>query len=248
MRLTLASKSGSDSFNRGLSTERLVNLYPVPAPEGAMGQFELRSVPGLTAHCTLPGPFVRGLRRMDGSLYVVTKGAVYLVRDSGNIARVAEIPDDERTGLSSNRDTLTITTRGDYLVLKDRILTQPGFGRVTAEGSVAFLDQYTIIGERDGRQIEWTEAGLPSQRNGLYFASAEATDDPVVRVFTVAGYLVVMKTASSEMWASTSLGGFSAFARVPGGVVNTGLKGFNLVCAAGDQAFFVGNEIGRAHV
>lgn len=242
MRLTLASKSGSDSFNRGLSTERLINLYPVPAPEGAMGQFELRSVPGLAMHCNLPGPFVRGLRRMNEYLYVVTKGAVYVVRDSGNFARVAELPDDERTGLSSNRDALTITTQGDYLILKDGELTQPGSGRITAEGSVTFLDQYTIIGERDGRQIEWTEAGLPDQRNGLYFASAEATDDPVVRVLTVGGYLVVMKTGSTEIWGSTAAGGFQAFARVPGGVTNIGLKGFNLVCSAGDQAFFVGND------
>lgn len=242
MRLVLASKSAADSHDRGLMTERLINVYPVPASAGAMAQFELRAVPGMVAHCALPGPFLRGMKAVGGVLYVVTKGEVHRVRKNGTTSLIASIPDDPDTAISSNRDAITITADGDYLLIREGEVTQPGPGRINAEGSVTFLDQFTLLSERGGREVEWTEAGLPETRNGLYFKTAEANDDNNVRLFAVGGYLIVMKQESSELWANTQQGKFAAFARVAGGVSEIGLKAFNLITPAKDQAFFVGHD------
>ena len=242
MRLILASKSSRDGFDKGLSTERLINCYPTPAPEGAMSQFELRSVPGLVPHCTLPGPFLRGMKFVDGSLYAVVRGEIMQVRQDGTFSFIASIPDDPNTSISSNRDVITITAQGDYFIVQNGVVSQPGDGRITGEASVTFLDQYTVLCERNGREIEWTEAGQPDIRSGLYFATAEANDDKNVRLHAVGGYLVVLKERSTELWASTQTGGYSAFSRVPGGVMQVGLKAFNLITAAKDEAFFIGHD------
>ncbi len=241
MRLTLASKSSQDSRNKGLSTERAINVYPVPAMDGALAQFELRSVPGLISLCKLPGPFFRAFRRNGDFLFAVCKGKVYRIRRSGFFRLMGAIPDDPQTDISGNRDTVVITAGGDYFNLDSGHITQPDGGRLTAEGSLAFLNQFTVIGARGGREIEWTQAGLPAKRDGLYFATAEANDDEIVRVMAVGGYVAVFKEESSELWANSGAGS-SALSRVPGGVLQTGLKAFNLATIAGDQLFFIGND------
>ncbi len=235
-KLVLADKSARDPQNLAPTSERLINLYAVPAPTGATSSVILRSVPGTRSHVTLPGPFLRAMTSVEGVLYMVVRGALFRIR-GGTMEYLAAVDDDPVTTMAGHRDKLTISAGGNYYLFYDGI-TQPGSGRIVSVGSVAFADQFTLMSERGGREIEWTEVGQPDTRNALNFATAEGADDKIVRIATVGAYVVVFKERTSELW---SLQG-TDFLRVPGGVYDTGLLGPNLVAQMPGSLFFVGHD------
>lgn len=241
-KLILANKSAVDQLNKSIAGERLVNIFPVAAPEGSNTQFELRSVPGTRDFGQAPGPFFRAMRAVEGVLYAVAAGGLHLISRSGGVSFLAPVPDDPNTSMAGHRSAVTITADGGYFVWANEDIESPAPGRLGTVGSVAFLDQFTILGELSGREVEWTEVGTPGTRNGLNFKTAEARDDKIIRVMDNAAYFGVFKEQSSELWTSTGTGGFTAFERVQGGVTETGLKSFNLVCHASGRLFFVGHD------
>lgn len=241
-KLILATKSAADQQNRSLTGERLINCFPVPAPEGSGAQFEIRNVPGLRDFSTLQGPFLRAMAAADGLLYVVTAGGLYSVAENGVSTFLAALADDPNTSMTGHRDAVTIAAGGNYYVWSDGALTQPDPGRLALVSSVAFLDQFTILSEQGGREVEWTEVGNPLDRNGLYFATAEARDDKIIRILASDAYFAVFKEASAELWGNTLAGSLGAFTRVEGGVSSYGLLKFGLACRAGEQLFYVSQD------
>lgn len=246
MRLVFAAASTADAGNLSPTTERLINFYPASAPDGAKGSLILRNVPGLTGSAQVPGPFLRRLVASSEQLYAVCAGGLYSVGAGGNVVRLANVPDDENTTVAGYRTALSIAAGGAYLRYSGGNIVQPAGGRIVNVGSVAFLDQYIVIGERDGREVEWTEVGAPGVRDALQFATAEADDDSNVRVIRCGPYLAVMKAETTELWANTGASGedaeLSRFGRVSAAVWQRGLKAFNLVTETPFGLFFVGND------
>jgi hypothetical protein len=241
MKLSLASKSAADSFNKSITSERLVNVYPVPAPLGAQAMYELRSCPGLRAKGAVPGPFFRAFRAVEGVLYAVSKGELLRINADGTVAHLADVASDENTSMAGHRSNVTIAAGGNYYVWDGTSISQPGSGRFTSEGSVAFLNQFTLLSELDGREVEWTVVGDPTARNALYFATAEGRDDKNVRLIDSGANFIVFKQQSLEIWGSAGAAE-SAFARIEGGVIETGLKEFNLVAKGASNVFFIGHD------
>lgn len=241
MKLTFVSKSGKNDTDRVVTTERLVNLYPVPAPEGALAPLVLRAVPGTLDFTTLP-LFFRAAANVSGTLYAIAGGGLYRITEAGIVSLIGAVPDDPYTSMVGHRSNVTISAGDAYLLYDGTSITQPGSGRIAEVGSVAFLDQFTLLGERDGRELEWTEAGLPADRNALYFKTAEARDDKIVRILESGAYVWVFKERSTEIFGNTTLGGASAFRRVQGAVTDIGLKGFNLVTKTPLGMFGIGHD------
>lgn len=242
MRLVLAAKSARDSTDLGSTSERLINLYPVPNAEGGRAQFKLRAVPGAEDFTSLPFGFSRAWGVVEGVLYIVQGGALWKVSETGITTNVAAVSDDVETTISGNRDNVIVSAAGSYNVWDGAALTQPGSGRIASISSAAFLDQFTLMAQRGGREIEWTEVGVPGNRNALYFRTAEARDDRVMRIIDNGGYLYALKETNTEVWGSTARGGAGAFSRVQGPVIETGLLGFNLVTRTPVGLFIVGHD------
>lgn len=236
MRLILASSS-ADRDNLAPTSERLINFYPVPAPEGSIAAFSLRSVPGTRYWATLSDPFLRAMANVEGSLYAVSRGGLYRVSEAGLVSYLGEVTDAAETAMAGARDKVAIAAGGTYYLLNGGTLSQPGGGRLAQVNSVAFCNQYTVL--FGSREIEWTEAGLPASRNALYFATAEAKDDLIVRGFEQDGFVWVMKQRSIEMWQASGSGS-SAFSRAA--VRNIGLKGYRLACSTPGGIFFIGSD------
>jgi hypothetical protein len=135
-----------------------------------------------------------------------------------------------------------VTAAGGYFVWNGTALTQPTGGAFDDVGSAVFLDQFNVMHEREGREFQWTEAGLPLDLDGLFFATAEARDDEIIRLIDTSGYLAVLKELSVELWANSRLGAESAFVRVDGSVQDRGLKSFNLVTKTPDGVFYIAND------
>jgi hypothetical protein len=241
-KLTLAGKSVADAQNLTPSSERLVNCYAYPAPEGAKAPLIIRSVPPLRDFSSAPGPFLRALTRVDGELYAVAAGGLWKIAEGGASTYLAEVPDDPNTTIAGHRTSVTVSADGGYYVWDGEALTEPGSGALDSIGSLAFLDQFTLMAELDGRRVEWTEVGDPEDRNGLYFATAEARDDKIVRIMEIGGYLGIAKQTSTELWGNTRLSGSRAWARIDGSVSDGGLKAFNLICPTRNGIFYIGND------
>lgn len=219
----------------------MINLYPSPAAEGARAAYNLRSVPGTRSFLTLPGPFFRAMKTVEGTLYAICRGVLYQVTSGGSAVQIASVADDPNTTMAGHRSSVTIAADGTYYRWSGAALTTPGSGRISNVGSVTFSDQYTILSERDGREVEWTEAGQPGSRNALYFATTEGRDDNNIRAVSSGAYVWMLKQKSTEIWANAGATTL-AFQRIPGGVIDTGLLGFNLVCNLPVGLFFVGHD------
>jgi hypothetical protein len=240
--LVLAAKSTADRDNRNPSAERLVNCYAYPAPEGAKAPLIIRASAGLRDHSSVPGPFLRAMERINDELYIVSAGALWKITEAGTAVMLASVTDDPNTSLAGHRDNVTIAAGGAYAVWNGTAITEPGSGALAEVSSVAFLSQYTLMGELGAARVEWTEVGDPLDRNALYFATAEARDDKIVRIMSYGAYLMVMKETSVETWGTTGLGGSSAFIRIGGEVIERGLKSYNLACWTPEGLFWVGTD------
>lgn len=255
MLLEFVGQSSRDADFIAASPERLVNLYPEPLPEGGRARFQLKSVLGAEEWVSLPGVFIRAIEAIGytdsgairSALYAVIGGKLYEISQAGGYTEIGAVADDEMTTLAGHDGALTAVAGGTYYLWDGASLTQPTAGAFSDFGSVEFLGGYTILTQRGGRMFQWSALADPSDLPGLNFATAEARDDALLRAIAVSGNLWLFKTSSIEIWARTGLANEEAFAMMPGGVIERGLAGFNLVTKVPDGAFFVGSD-GKAYI
>ena len=242
-------QSARDPANLQGTGERLVNLYAEPMAPGAGAAFALKAVPGLAAFADLPGVFVRALesapRYSDAGvpsdrLAAVSNGTLHEIDAAGVVTALAAVPDDERTGLSTNNGMITVTAGGRYFVWTGTALDEPTPGAFSSFGGVEFLGDYTILTERNDRRFCWSALADATDLPSLNFATAEARDDAILRPLSVGGNLWLFKATSIEVWGATGLAGAAAFQRLT--VVETGLRAFSLLAKVAGGAFFVGND------
>ena len=151
MRLIFADKSARDREAPVLTAERAVNLYAVPAPEGARSAMMLRSVLGTRDFAAVPGPFLRALANCGGTIYVVSRGTVSAVADSGAVTARGTVTDDEHTSLvGAGAERVAVSAGGAYHLWDGSTLTQPGGGRLTSIGGIAYSNGYVRMAARGG--------------------------------------------------------------------------------------------------
>lgn len=248
--IEFVTQSNRDSDNRAATSERLVNFYPEPLPAGARARFSLKSVLGSAAWVDTGGVFIRAVAMIpdldaasaDRLYFAVGGEARCISSEDGTEVTLGAVPDDATTTISGNNGDVTICAGGEYHLWDGTTFTQPTAGAFSDFGSVEFLGGYTILTERNGRQIQWTALADPSSLPGLNFATAEARDDVILRGVAINGNLWVFKTTSIEVWQVTGLASEEAFSAIPGLVIERGLRAFNLVTKFPGGAFFVGSD------
>jgi hypothetical protein len=238
MRVIFADKTAKGPA----STERLINLYGVAAPEGGRSSVYLAAMPGTRNFSSLPGVFLRAMTEIDGSLYSASGGNFCRINESGSYSQIATIADDPHTSIAGFRNYVGVCAGGVYQVWDGTTFVQPSGGRLATINSICYADRYVLLaGERE---VEWTAVGDPTTRNGLNFREAEGRDDKIVRIVPVGSYVWILKERSYEVWASnpaaTSEPG--RWNRLSGVVRQRGLKAFNLVCRIPDGVFLIGND------
>lgn len=244
MKVQFVAQSSRMDDNPGLTGERLINLYPEAAASGARSPWLLRSVLGYeeTAFGDLDNKVVRAARQVGDKVFVVASGRLYEVDDAGAETDRGAIEDDAATTISDNNGSVTIAAGSNYYVWDGATLSTPGSGAFSDEGSVAFIDQYTVISQKDGRLVEWTPLATPGTRSALNVKTKEGRTDNVVRVVAASGYIYVLGERSTEIWANTGQANAAAFQRLPGAVIDQGVKAANLADEFEDQLFMVGED------
>lgn len=242
-KVQFVGESNRASDNPSITSERLVNLYPERAPVGARSPYVLRSVLGYgIEHADLDNKIVRAAKAIDGSIFVAASGSIFEIEGNGTVTNRGAITDDDQTTIEANGALVTIAAGGDYYVLDGASLTTPGSGAFTSEGSVGYADQYTLISEQSGRRVEWTDLGDPKTREALSVKIKEGRSDNVLRVISTQGQVWVMGEESMEIWYNTGQANEAAFQRVPGAVIDYGLKAPVLAIEYKSRLFYVGAD------
>jgi hypothetical protein len=241
-KLTFFAQSAKDVANEQASGERLLNCYPEQVAAGGRTAFALRSVLGQATFATTGAVLVRAMASVNNQLYAVVGGSLYHIDKNAVVTSLGTIADDVETTISGNGTNVTVCAGGNYYVYDGASVTTPGSGRFSSEGTVGFIDQYTIITEKSGNEFEWTTVAIPGTRNAANFATNEGDNDNILRVHADGPVLIFMGEKSIEMWQNTGASNENAFARLPGGVINQGCLGVNLSTKLDSGVFFVGDD------
>jgi len=235
------AQSKATETARPVNTARLLNLYREPVSEGGLSRHILRAVPGQVLFVDIGDVFLRQMAWVDNVVYAAASGVLYAIADDGTATDMGTIKDSAETTISGNDGYVTICAGGKYYVLDGGTLTEPTAGAFSDFGSVDTLENFTLLTERNGRRIQWSNAADPTTLDGLSFATTESGPDKNIRGISLNGNYWVFKERSTEIWYATGLSD-QAFKRVGGGVLEVGLKAFNLVAKGRDMIFFVGSD------
>lgn len=231
-------QSAQDSENRGAATSRLINCYLEPVEDGTRTTFALKSVLGTEAFADVGEVFFNGAFEFQNNIYTAYDGNLIRV-DSGGAANNLGAISSGDASFSSNNSYLTLAIGGTYYTYLGGV-SNPTIEPFTGAGSVDYLDQYTLITEKFGRRWAWSDLADPTTIPALNFATAEATDDNLLRVIALNGRVVLFKETGREVWTNTGQSGADAFTRLA--ARNIGLKDFNLVARTDEALFFIGND------
>lgn len=238
--IEFAGQSRETETARAANRSRLVNLYREAVPDGGLTRHILRPVPGRVEIADLGSVILRQMAWVDNSVYTVASGELSSV-DGAIVTSIGSVEDSPETTISGNAGYVTIVADGDYWVLDGGTLTKPTGAAFSDFGSVETLNNYTLLTERNGRRFQWSTVADPTDLDALDFATTEEGADKNIRGVALNGNYWIFKERSAEIWYPTGVAE-SAFVRLNGGIVDVGLKGFNLVAKGRDQLFFVGSD------
>lgn len=240
--LTFISQSSRSADNIAFSPERLINAYAEMGPQNAKGQLLIRSVLGQTTFASLGVSVIRAVGVVNGVMYAVGSGNLYSVSSSGTVAILGLVQDDPVTTIDGNGTSVTIAAGGVYYVWDGSTLSSPVGGAFSSEGTVTYIDQRTIISEKDGDRFEWTDLADPESRQVLNVATNESRNDNTLRVLADRRELWFFGEESTEIWYNTGQAGADAFERINGGALDTGCLGALLSVKMDNGIFFIGDD------
>lgn len=230
--------SAQDSDNRGAATARLINCYRQPVMGESRTRYVLKSVLGTEDFSDVGEVFYGGSGEFKGDIYSAYDGNLIRTGAGGVSDTIASISSGNAS-FSSNNEYLTLAAGGTYFTYLGGILA-PTVNPFSGVGSVDFLDQYTLLTENNGRRWAWSDLADPTSIPALNFATAEATDDNLLRCIALNGRVVLFKETGREVWVNTGQSGADAFTRLT--ARNVGLKAFSLIARTDEALFYIGND------
>lgn len=228
-----------DGDNSQANPARLINCYR----ENIGEKFIIKSVPGMTEFAQLNGVFMREMAEVEGIMLAACGGELHQINSDMTTAVLATIPDGVDTTISGNNGDIAVASDGTYTLYSGGAASNPTTGAISSVGSVSFLGQRTILTEKGGAKIQWSDVADASAFDPLDFATAESRDDNLIRGAAISGQFWAFGERSTELWYLTGAGDSSSFlAPLPGSTVDTGLMSFGLLAEFPNGAFFIGHD------
>lgn len=238
--IEFAGRSRRDASNPAANPARLLNLYRRPL--GGEADFVLMDVLGQEEFADIGDVFLRAMFSVDDAIYAACGGSLYSVT-SGAVQNLATVNDSAETVIRANNADITVSAGGEFYLWDGASLTTPTGGAFDDVGAHDFIGQHTVLTERNGRRFMWSAPADASDLDALDFATAEERDDDIIRPLAFGGNVWLFKETSIEVWYLTdSEDTTERFIRLPGGVIDTGLKSFGLLTRVNGGAAFVGDD------
>lgn len=232
-------QSVQDSGNVAVNPARLINCYREPVVGQGRSQYVLQSVLGQTLLDDLGAVPVRAMGRGNGKNWVAGNSALYELAGAGTVTSRGAIADDSETQIDGNYTDVTVTAGNNYYVWDGSTISQPTTKTFTDVGSHFYVGGYTVLLEDGGKRFQWSALADAGTLDASHFASADKSDDNLLRGFEVQGQALLMCERSAELWAITG-DGTTAFSFVTSW--NRGLRARNLATKFDDTLFYVGDD------
>lgn len=248
MKLEFVGQSARNEDDPAGNPSRLLNGYREPMIPGGRANAVLRAVPGMAQFADTGETFMRALTTWGtGMLAIVANRLVQIGIDASVTDRGDVEANDEYTGLDKSTGYAVIVGNREFRHWNGTTLTQVTPGNVSTPASVAVLGGYTLVHGYNTRVFSWSNLANPTTWSGLDFASAEITDEPIIRLVAFRDVLYIFKSSGFERWATTGQAGPRAFQRIGGAQEEPGLAAYGLVVTVPNALAFVGSD-GKVHV
>lgn len=241
-----AGPAARDDDNAQANSARLLNCYREPIVSGGKAAHSIKSVLGMSDFVTMPTLFVRDMATIGGVFYVMAGGNLYSVTEAGAATLLGATVSKTGAMIFGDGSNVCTVSDGRYFLWDGSTMSEPTKNAFTAIGSGAFLSNYVILTEQDGRRFMWSDLADASTLPALNFATAEGKDDKILRAIVFGNRLWLMKEESIEVWYVTGQAGADAFSRVIGAGADFGLEAASLVTRSSSAVFFVGSD-GRVY-
>lgn len=248
VKVQFAGQSARDSDNPAGNASRLINGYSEPMVPGGRSVSVLRAVPGMADFATVNGVFARAMLESDGEIFTIIGKNLHRIRLDGTVTLIGDVDaTDDIAGLDKSTGYVVAVAGRKYWHWNGTTLTTIVPGAITLPASVAYLGGYVIVSQYGDRTFGWSALANPTSWSGLDFASAEITDDPIVRLIAFKDALLIFKRTGFERWAVTGLGGPDAFQRIGGAQEEPGLQAYGLIVTFPNGLSYIGSD-GKVYV
>ena len=248
MRMEFAGQSAKDASNPTGNPCRLINGYREPMIAGGRAGSVLRGVPGMNEFATISSVFMRALSVWSGQFLAICGNSLYSITGAGVVTLIGDVNSaDGICGLDQSFSIAVMVSNRKYRTWNGTTLSLVATGAITLPASVAYLGGYTIVSQYQARQFGWSALADPTTWSGLDVASAEITDEPIIRVVAFKDALYIFKASGYERWAVTGLAGPDAFQRIDGAQGEPGLLAYGLITTFPNGLTYIGGD-GRVHV
>jgi len=215
--LSLNMKSAPSRFQQG-GAARLVNGFAEEIGAEGRVTFALYCADGLQGFATLDG-ITTGIRdklEVDGALYVVAGTQLWKVQSNGVVTSLGSMSISATAPVymaRNRRSTPDIAIVCDGVMYNYRTsLAQVTDVDLLAPLSITVVDGIFIIGTADNK---WQAGEIDdgTSWDALSFERADASPDPVVRVFNRQNEALIFGAKTCEFWTNAGLADATGFSR-----------------------------------
>jgi len=223
---------------------RLINCYPEQQGTDAKDPIAILPVYGMTQFAAVTDTPMRGQIYLDDldCIYAVFATGAFKITSDGTATYIGVVPGSDVVELSRNQATSPQISihcdAGEYYVENDIVKSVTDTDLPHNVVSQDHLGGYTVYGLED-RRFFLSSINACQEIDGLDFATAEQSPDPLVRV-KADGDLFIFKKKQTEQWRNT---GNSSFPFEPIGTpIRHGLLAKEAVTQFDNTLVFVGED------
>jgi len=223
---------------------RVVNYLAEKNETNAIDGIDHVQRPGEVLFCDLNAGRIWGLFRragtFNGDFLAVSATTLFRVTQAGVATSLGSLPGNERNTFAATATRALITSNGIVYSTSGGAITTVVMPDGRLVDSVAELNGYFILTERDSNRYYWIEPGQTNP-DALSFASTESSPGSIVKVERVGDELWFLKEEGTEVHIPTGNADLP-FQRVPGRNYDKGARSRDAVCRFDNSVGFVGND------
>lgn len=227
-----------------ISAQRAVNCYAEKEPPDAKSQVAVLGSPGLFNFATCGNGPVRGMRALNGLLYVVSGGTLYSVSATGTVAPIGGIIGGSGVvQMSDNGTQLSIVNGANGYIYSPAlgfiVVSDPNFHPAN---TVTFFDNVFVFDWAGTNKFFISNTLDGTSYPGLGFASAEVTSANVLTTINQQENLLIFTADHTEIWFDAGTANMP-FLRVDGGVIERGCAAGKTALKEDNSVFFLGDDL-----
>jgi len=237
------AKQAYQARSKPLNSQRLVNMYLEPAPEGSKEPDVIINTPGLVEYLDIGTGPIYGMHVMGGNMYVVSGdnayrvGASLGVQDLGTIGSVANgvIMDDDLA------DVTIVKEDGAAYLADDSGLSQIVDGDYVASSSVTTLHGYNIFTRLNSNIFHIGGLNNAATYDPTEKARVDGTNGNLVRAKSHKNAVWLFKELGTELYYDTGNLDFP-FKPNTSAIINRGCAAKRSVVEEDNTLFFLGDD------